>query len=170
VVLRLLTLDHASRTGWCCGDIDKRPAVGSRLHPHTGGEDRHEALWQSHRDWLTGLIRDFKPGMIAWEHPILAAQTSLASVMITCGLAAITGLVCRDMRVPCRTVTVGQAKIALTGRGNASKSEMVGAAELLGFKIAHHDEADALGVFVHVVRILAPAHAHRFDPLFMNIT
>ena len=160
--LRLLALDHGGRCGWAVGDGTRLPAVGSRKNPHTGGEAELEPFWEAHEHWLSGLITDFKPTLVVWERPILARHTTHASVEVTFGLQAITGLTCRHLHMPVRRVTVQQAKIALTGNGRASKSEMMDAARAHGLTIAFHDEADAFAVWLRTVQVLEPELAMQF--------
>jgi Holliday junction resolvasome RuvABC endonuclease subunit len=166
--VRLLALDHGTRTGWAVGCGDRLPAIGSRKNPHGGGGAELEPFWQAHARWLQGVITDFKPSLVVWEKPVLAKYTSHASVEITFGLQAITGLTCREAGVPVRRVSPQQAKIALTGHGRASKEEMVQAALGFGFnRIEHHDEADAFGVWLCTLRFLAPNMAMHFRPGLM---
>lgn len=164
--MRLLALDHGTRTGWAVGNGDRLPAVGSRKNPHSGGKEQLEPFWEAHHRWLGGLIADYRPTLVVWERPVLARHTTHASVEVTFGLQAVTGLTCRQLRVPVRTVTVQEAKIALTGAGNASKDEMMDAAREYGLTIEHHDEADAFAVWLHAFRVLEPLTAQKFDPLF----
>jgi Holliday junction resolvasome RuvABC endonuclease subunit len=166
--VRVLALDHGSICGWACGGVDKLPGVGHRLNPQAGSGRRLEPMLASHKKWIKGLIVDFKPSIICWEEFILAPDTTVASVEILAGLPAVTGLTAWEEGVPVRTVTIQQAKIALTGRGNATKEEMCEAARsIYGYKIETDDEADALGVFIHTVRLLCPEQSYRFDPIFM---
>jgi Holliday junction resolvasome RuvABC endonuclease subunit len=140
--------------------------VGSRQNPHRGGGAELEPFFEAHHHWLTGVVRDFHPTLIVWERPVLARFTSHASVEITFGLQAITGLVCREQKMPCRRVSPQQVKIALTGGGRASKPEMVAAAQQYGLTISYHDEADAFGVWLSTLRLLAPEAAMQFRPAF----
>lgn len=165
--MRLLALDHGTRTGWALGCGDRLPAVGSRKNPHGGGRAELEPFWQAHAHWLRGVITDFKPTLVVWERPVLAKYTSHASVEITFGLQAVTGLTCREAGLPVRVVSPQQAKIALTGHGRASKEEMVSAALGFGFnRIDFHDEADAFAVWLHTLQLLAPNAALKFRPGF----
>lgn len=165
---RVLALDHGTTTGWACGDLGRLPGVGHRLNPHDGGGRKLEPMLAAHQKWIKGLIVDFKPTIITWEEFILAPETTAASIEILAGLAAVTGLTAFEAKVPVRKATVQQAKIALTGRGNASKDDMVEAARsIYGYKIETDDEADALGVWLHTVRTLAPGKSYKFDPLFL---
>jgi Holliday junction resolvasome RuvABC endonuclease subunit len=160
--MRLLALDHGSRCGWAVGDGSRLPAVGSRKNPHSGGNAELEPFFEAHHGWLSALVRDFAPTLIVWERPVLARHTTHASVEVTFGLQAITGLVCREQHLPCRRVTVQQVKLVLTGNGRASKDEMVEAARDHGLTILHHDEADAFGVWLWTLRMLDPEAGMQF--------
>lgn len=121
-----------------------------------------EPFFEAHHGWLTGVVRDYAPQLLVWERPVLARHTTHASVEVTFGLQAITGLVARELHVPCRRVSVQQAKITLTGNGRASKEDMVEAARDHGLNIRHHDEADAFAVWLWTLQLLDPDAAIRF--------
>jgi Holliday junction resolvasome RuvABC endonuclease subunit len=54
--------------------------------------------------------------------------------------------VCEEMRIGCVGIPVGTIKKFATGKGNASKEEMIAAARSRGFNPADDNEADALAL------------------------
>ena len=63
--------------------------------------------------------------------------------------------VCDSNGVPYEGFNVGTIKKFATGRGNASKAEMIAAAEMLGFQPKDDNEADA----IHIARLCAEMSA-----------
>jgi Holliday junction resolvasome RuvABC endonuclease subunit len=65
-------------------------------------------------------------------------------------LATLTAW-CEHHQIPYQGVPVGTIKKHATGRGNASKDEMVAAMQALGFRPADDDEADALALLMWTI-------------------
>jgi len=105
------------------------------------------------------------PGVVCFESPILPQQTALHTTRKLHGLAGLLELVCRRANVECVEVQPSIVKKVLTGRGNAKKPDMMEAARAMGFSPAVDDEADALGVWLAVVRMRHPEAAGRLDPI-----
>jgi Holliday junction resolvasome RuvABC endonuclease subunit len=60
--------------------------------------------------------------------------------------------VCEELGVKCTGVPVGTIKKFATGRGNASKEEMIAAAKSRGFEPVDDNEADALAILFLALR------------------
>jgi Holliday junction resolvasome RuvABC endonuclease subunit len=65
-------------------------------------------------------------------------------------LATITAW-CEHHRIPYQGVPVGTIKRHATGKGNASKDEMLAAVRKLGYKPENDNEADALALLQFVI-------------------
>lgn len=161
--VRILGLDLATRTGFCHGKPDECPTLGHHCLPKTG-EDVGAFLGAAEK-WLTGLLVTVVPGIVCFESPILPQQTSLATTRKLHGLAGMLELVCLRAAVECAEVQPSIVKKVLTGSGKAKKPDMMKAARAMGFDPKVDDEADALGVWLAVVRMRHPQHAGRLDPL-----
>lgn len=62
------------------------------------------------------------------------------------GFLATLGAWCEHHRIPYQGVPVGTIKKYATGKGNASKDEMVASARARGYTPADDNEADALAI------------------------
>lgn len=160
---RILGFDLATCTGFCHGEPDECPTLGHHRLPKTG-EDVG-AFLEASEDWLTGIIAAVVPAVVCFESPILPQTTALATTRKLHGLAGMLELVCRRAAVECVEVQPSVVKKVLTGRGNAKKPDMVEAARAMGFDPKVEDEADALGVWLAVVRMRHPQLAGRLDPI-----
>jgi len=159
----ILGFDLATCTGFCHGEADECPTLGHFRLPSTGADVG--AFLEAAEDRLTGLITAVVPGVVCFESPILPSTTALATTRKLHGLAGMLELVCRRLNVECAEVQPTTVKKVLTGRGNAKKPEMIAAARALGFDPKVEDEADALGVWMTVVRMRHPEAAGRLDPI-----
>ena len=72
-------------------------------------------------------------------------------------LATLTAW-CEEIGVPYQGIPVGTIKKGLTGKGNASKEQMVAAIQGLGFSPTDDNEADALAILALITKQEA-AHA-----------
>ena len=62
--------------------------------------------------------------------------------------------VCLQKNIPCVGLTVQAIKKFMTGKGNATKDEMIVSAKSKGFNPKTDDEADAIGVMLLASNIL----------------
>lgn len=67
------------------------------------------------------------------------------------GLMGTLTLWCEENRIPYSSVPVGAIKKAATGKGNASKEQMIEAAKLAGFNPVDDNEADAIHILRYVM-------------------
>lgn len=161
--LPILALDLATCTGFAHGAADECPTLGHFRLPKTG-EDVG-AFLEAAEARLTGMLATIAPNIVCFESPVLPATTALATTRKLHGLAGMLELVCRRASVECVEVQPTTVKKVLTGRGNAKKPDMVAAARAMGFDPKVEDEADALGVWLAVVRKRHPEIAGRLDPI-----
>lgn len=86
---------------------------------------------------------------VYWEEVRRHAGTSAAHVY-----GSFQGVLmawCEENRIAYKSVPVGTIKRSATGRGNASKQDMIDAAKALGFNPATDDEADAIHILRYVM-------------------
>lgn len=159
----ILAFDLATQTGYCYGAHDECPSLGHFRLPKTG-EDVGAFLDAGERS-LDDLMQVVKPTIVCFEAPILPPTTAIRTVRKLHGLAGMLELVCHRRKVECVEVSVTAVKKVLTGSGAAKKEQMVEAARAMGFDPRVEDEADALGVWIAVVRARFPQSAGRLDPM-----
>ena len=141
--MTVLALDPATACGWAImpygvsGVKDLTP-TGKNLHPGK----RYQRLRNLMRDKRT----EFPDiSLIAYELPI-GESTSQIQKAYSHGYVAIIQLFCAEHGLGSRGIYSGTLKKFVTGRGNASKDEMIAAIKARGFNPQSHDEADAIGI------------------------
>jgi Holliday junction resolvasome RuvABC endonuclease subunit len=141
-------IDPATSCGWAVLD-----ASGARVESgvwrlatkrHEGAGMRYERL-RVHTEALLRRHRGDGPVLLAFEEVRRYAGTSAAHVYG--GIVAIIMAECERQGVPYSSIPVGQAKQVATGKGRASKDEMVAAAlDRWSVEVETDDEADALWI------------------------
>lgn len=142
----LLGIDPGGVFGWAVLAGAKHVASGEVdcLLPEAHPGARFEAL----RSALVDLFVEHAPAEVAFEHPIMRTLKSWAAVRSIAGTIVLVESVASMYGVPCFSVPVASVKKAATGRGIATKQEMVTRAKAqwkLTKKVGKN-EADALWV------------------------
>lgn len=65
------------------------------------------------------------------------------------------GAICFQHNIPCNGLTVQAIKKFMTGKGNATKEEMIAAARQKGFNPETDDEADAIAIMLLAIKDLS---------------
>jgi Holliday junction resolvasome RuvABC endonuclease subunit len=103
--------------------------------------------------WLTQMIREHGITYVYFERVYAHSGTEAAHLygyfMHT--LAAV----CEEKRIECAGIPVTTIKKFATGKGNATKEEMIAAAKSRGFNPQTDDEADALAILLTGLNILS---------------
>ena len=148
--MKLLALDLGTKTGWALyvgpgaifsGAWDLKPSRFS------GGGMRFVRFV----GFLTELHKSVGYDRVVFEEVRRHMSTDAAHVYG--GLMATLTMFCEDKGLPYEGVPVGTIKKSWTGKGNASKAEMVAEAKKRGFYPQSEDEADALAILHTVVGV-----------------
>ena len=148
--MKLLALDLGTKTGWAVyvgpgtifsGAWDLKPSRFS------GGGMRFVRFV----GFLTELHKSVGYDRVVFEEVRRHMSTDAAHVYG--GLMATLTMFCEDKGLPYEGVPVGTIKKSWTGKGNASKAEMVAEAKKRGFYPQSEDEADALAILHTVVGV-----------------
>jgi Holliday junction resolvasome RuvABC endonuclease subunit len=96
------------------------------------------------RRWLMEMIRTHNVCAVFFERAYGHKGVDAAHVYgaFMCMLAAV----CEEMKIECRGFDVGTIKKHATGKGNATKEEMMTAARSWGFDPVDDNEADGLAI------------------------
>lgn len=139
----ILALDLGMRTGWCIGENGK---------PLDSGV--HMLYDQKHTDFTDGerfsafyafLTQNMGIDAIVFEQ--VAGGTKGRQTVLFNGYRATLLLYAQMLGKPCLPLPVGTIKKYVTGKGNASKQEMIDAVRSLGHPTFDDNEADAIGAF-----------------------
>lgn len=136
----ILALDLATQTGWAyesCGLISSG-SEGFKLKKNDGPGVR----FLKFRSWLRDQFEIVKPEKVVYEE--VMRWSSGAAAKCYCGLLGILQAECESKGIPYEGVHVGTIKKAATGKGNATKEQMIKAAEDAGYKPKDDNEADAI--------------------------
>ena len=142
--LVILALDLGTTTGWAMQDTEGQIIHGiSGFKPQRfeGGGMRFLRFkrWLSEIKTLSGDIH-----AVYFEE--VRRHVGVDAAHVYGGLMATLTAWCEHHNIPYQGVPVGTIKKHATGRGNASKDEMISAMRALGFPINDDNEADALAL------------------------
>lgn len=145
----LVGLDIATRTGWArweegtwsTGVLDCTPEV----------KDEPDGMrFARFADRLPPLLRGVDA--VLMEQPF---SRGARTAQVLGGLIAVALVECERARVEYVFVHPAEAKAAATGKGRASKDEVIAGVErLTGLVGLSHDEADAVAVILHALEHL----------------
>ncbi len=145
----LLALDLGTRTGWALRERSGRICSGSqpfRPQRYEGGGMR---FLRFHR-WLTELSQASEASAgLAIDQVVFEEVRRHAGVDAAHaygGFLGQLGSFCEHHRLPYQGVPVGTIKRFITGKGNASKEQVIAAVRALGHSPVDDNEADALAL------------------------
>lgn len=94
--------------------------------------------------WLDDQYMVDQFDAIGWERPLLTPTDTVDLLELLYGLAGVCYAFAGRHRMPWREVSVTDAKLALTGKGKATKEEMLYAARrTMNWPVRNDHEADA---------------------------
>jgi Holliday junction resolvasome RuvABC endonuclease subunit len=147
--MNILALDLGSATGYAI-EKDGKIISGVKKLRHDKHASGVRAL-DFHR-WLTQTIQEHSIDRVYFERVYVHSGTEAAHLygyfMHT--LAAV----CEEQCIKCVGLSVGTIKKFMTGKGNATKEEMIMAARLRGFDPKTDDEADALAILLLALKTI----------------
>lgn len=156
----ILALDLGTTTGWALRSAQGPIAhgfVSFKSQRFEGGGMRYLRF----RRWLDDL-RDTvcrtgtSPGIDALYFEEVRRHLGVDAAHVYGGLLATLTAWCEHHQIPYQGVPVGTIKRHATGRGNASKAEVIAAVRSLGHPVTDDNEADALAL-LHCVLAQAGA-------------
>jgi Holliday junction resolvasome RuvABC endonuclease subunit len=150
---RILTIDLATRTGWCIGrdmdDLIFGAEDFSVKRQEGAGMRTHRA-----RKWLNEMLFDLVDFVYLEE---VRQHSAVQAAHIYGGLLHAFMEVCEQFKVPYQTVPVGSWKKSLCLNGAAKKDQvMLAVREGLGLDPETQDMADAIGMWYHARYTLNP--------------
>lgn len=142
----ILCLDLGTKTGWAANSRTNGIISGTKdfsTKRNEGGGMR----FLKFRRWLDSLGDGITE--IHFEEVRRHAGTQAAHVYG--GLVGTLTAWCEEHSIPYSSVPVGTIKKSATGKGNASKEEMIEAAKRKGFNPIDDNQADALALLFYVM-------------------
>ena len=138
-----LALDLGTTTGWALGSAGSTISGTENFKPQRfeGGGMRYLRF----KRWLTEL-KGTTEGLEAVYFEEVRRHIGVDAAHAYGGFLATLTAWCEHHQIPYQGVPVGTIKKFATGKGNASKDEMLDAARALGHSPADDNEADALAL------------------------
>jgi Holliday junction resolvasome RuvABC endonuclease subunit len=140
--MRIVGIDPGTACGWAIIDNGKRIASGVwdlRGRRHEGGGMRYLRA----RKYFEDVVDSTKIDAVAYEE--VRRHQGVDAAHIYGGIIGQITAICEEKSIPFKGIPVGTAKKVATGRGNASKDDMISAANTKwDLSIDNDNEADAL--------------------------
>ncbi len=141
--MRVLALDLGMHTGYAIGDGTSAPQSGT-MHWKGNGFEGSGVAFLRFQDWLRQTVTENEIGRVAFEEVRRHPGGGTKAAHAFGGWLAIVGVVCEGLGVPYSGAGVGAIKKHGAGSGNATKQDMIAAANARGWETQDDNEADAL--------------------------
>lgn len=138
----ILALDLGTTTGWAIGEGDGKIVTSGTMSFKVGRYEGGGMRYLRFARWLNEMHAAMPVNECYFEEVRRHVGTDAAHVYG--GLLAHLTAWCEQNGVPYQGIPVGTIKKHATGKGNASKADMMAAARALGYHPTDDNEADAL--------------------------
>jgi len=141
----ILAIDLGTTTGWACRPLHGPIAYGYatfKAGRYEGGGMRYLRFKQ----WLTELKGTVGGEIQSIYFEEVRRHASTDSAHVYGGLMATLTSWCEHHKIPYQGVPVGTIKKHATGKGNASKEDMIAAMVGMGYQVTDDNVADALSL------------------------
>lgn len=155
----LLSLDLATRFGWCHGAPGASPDRLEHGSVQLPGKLGSGAVFVAYETWLRAALARWQPRLVVYEAPFLDQhRTSIDVATRLIGLGVLTVKCCHEARVyRVEQANNSAVKKAIVGSGKGAKADMIFAVRQYGFDdVAEDNEADAIGIWLYAERLHAP--------------
>lgn len=138
----ILALDLGTTMGWALRNagVIQHGFISFKGHRYEGGGMRYLRFGR----WLSEVAASAEVSAVYFEEVRRHAGVDAAHVYG--GLLATLTAWCESRDIPYQGVPVGTIKRHATGKGNASKEQVIAAMRALGHPVADDNEADALAL------------------------
>lgn len=146
--MNILALDLGTTTGWATAMISTG-CIGTNCGTVTFKNGRFEGggmRFLRFRKWLGEVLVDLDGKIDAVYFEEVRRHQGVDAAHVYGGLMATLTAWCEQHQIPYQGVPVGTIKKHATGKGNASKDQMIAAAIARGFTPKDDNEADALAI------------------------
>jgi Holliday junction resolvasome RuvABC endonuclease subunit len=139
--MNILALDLGTHTGYA---IYENGSIQSGTKKLRHNKNALGLRFLDFRCWLIETIKEHDIGEIFFERVYAHSGTEAAHCYG--GFMYTLATVCEEFKIECKGFNVGTIKKFATGKGNATKDEMIEFAKSRGFDPVDDDEADALAI------------------------
>lgn len=159
----MLALDLGTDTGWAVTVGSGNIKSGTQTFASNNRTEGAGMRFLRFNQWLSTMLNLCAFERVAFEE-IKQRQQSVAAANMYGGMRACLTAWCEQQKIPYEGVLPGEIKKHATGKGNASKEEMIRAMRAkrghTELKDNADNEADALALLYYVIENAAPSPAH----------
>ncbi|GMG89649.1 hypothetical protein Cmtc_08690 [Cupriavidus sp. TKC] len=148
--VNILALDLATKCGWAYATRSGKRRGGTERFS-SGKNQQNGQRWLAFRQWLCDVSREADGFHVVYYEDVRRHVSNL-SARAYCGYLAILEAWCAINNVPMVGVGVGTVKKAWTGKGNATKDEMIAEATRRRLSVMDDNHADALAILDYAVK------------------
>ena len=141
--MKLLALDLGTACGFAIFKDGKFISGTKKLGTYKG---KFGARFHEFRIWLLKIIEKHNIDIVYFER--VFGHKGVEAAHCYGGFLYMLASVCFQQKIPCISFSVQAIKKFMTGKGNATKDEMIAAARQKGFNPETDDEADAISVML----------------------
>ena len=109
-------------------------------------KEKFGARFHEFRTWLLNIIAKHNIEAVYFER--VFGHKGVEAAHCYGGFLYMLASVCFQQNIPCKGLTVQAIKKFMTGKGNATKDEMIAAAKQKRFNPATNDEVDAIAIIL----------------------
>lgn len=154
--MKILALDLGTRTGFATATAPDAILAGTwDFQPSR--YDSSGMRFVKFRARIQETCESIRPDLVVYEEVRRHAGTTAAHVYG--GLLAMLQSYCLEAKLNFVGVPVGTIKKHATGKGSASKAEMIAAVRKLGFCPADDNEADAIALLRYALQEYGPTQS-----------
>jgi Holliday junction resolvasome RuvABC endonuclease subunit len=162
--MNILAIDLGSQTGFAIlEDGEIISGVNKLRHDRRASGVRALDFYR----WLTQMIREHGITHVYFER--VYAHSGVEAAHLYGYFMHTLAAVCEEYSIKCMGFSVGTIKKFMTGKGNATKDEMMEAARLHGFKPVDDNEADALAILLLALKVNNLPNICRGDGSFLAL-
>jgi Holliday junction resolvasome RuvABC endonuclease subunit len=162
--VNVLALDLGTRCGYA---IYKDGEIISGTQKLRHSKSASGARFLHFRRWMMEVIETHNIYMVFYERVV--GHKGMLAAQVYGGFTYTLAAVCEEMQIKCTGIPVATIKKFMTGKGNATKDEMIAAARLRGFDPQTHDEADALAILLLALKTMGLPKVCRGDGSFLPL-
>lgn len=147
--MTFLALDLGTSTGYAIYKSGQIISGTKQLHVNKRVLGMH---FLEFRKWLLSVIVGHGVQHVFFER--VYGHTSTEAAHVYGGFMYALATVCLEKNIPCTGFTVQAIKKFMTGKGNATKDEMIHTVQNFSFNPQTDDEADAISIMLLALRTL----------------
>lgn len=147
----VLALDLGTKTGWALYNNDKMLSGVEDFSLKAKEKNRPGKRFEKFEEFLNLMHQKYNINYVFFEK-VMQHHKSRAAAAIYSGFWAILINYCEKNNIVYEGVGVGTIKRFITGKGNASKEDVVNSLKYRGFNnIKDDNEADALALLLYAI-------------------